>query len=628
MNDVKEHFTKKNVLICWNGRNSGSANSYADQLIKEGFEVVTTYSDFVEKEKGFSTTSNLNQISDKRKTKKGNKEENKINGLVVLCELTWGLEYKNQYHNSPLYAMSGIEFVMELRRNNCILPVVFVSFLSRKQQLNLSTRYEIISTQILGHYYLQLPSAPSQWIETLNFSGKNAPEPKSEVKKELTDIELEDVKSHFCDPEGMLRELNHDLRKYLDATKPKTDRDTQFEYVFRKIGDIVGPTAAKVIEEKRSIDHDTDKKYEEKIKSISTSIQEFIAVIKTERPKVSIQTTICNVIFLDDEMHIDPRLNKLIELMRINGCNVQQFTDPNEALKEVKDDKDNLIDIIISDHRIWNQMEMPKLMDQPQGYSFLKDCAGQKRTYTYVVFSALDRNFLMTQFDLKTKTLYKNGVLANESSMLNFVQDIRNWGNSNQNSLAIKFSSNMVFAKGYNWYRNNNNASILDNQINELTNPSISRFDELQNRNHHVSYPTKCVYDYKDSCEDCGLFNVLGPQIRSTEALPTLTNIMSYYKNPEDWDPNNSDHIQNLLVKFAARRLYLFYYFTLDKINCKHREHIAKHLVRWGRFTNPDGNIEKTEQAVLNPSKDIWLTVKHLKPTPTEIIFLQQHNLI
>jgi len=640
MATTMNELNKDNVLICWNGKRSESDVSYADQLIAEGFSVVTSYSDFKEKEKVFAKSGDFNQKLDNRKTKKETKVDDKITGLVVLCELTWGLGYKNQNHTSPLHAMSGIDFVMELRKNNCILPIVFVSFLSREQQLALSSRNEIISTPILGHYYLQLPSEPSQWIETLNFSGNGkAPEFGFEVKKELTGIELEDVKSHFCDSEGMLRELNHDLRKYLDSTKPFAERTQQFEYVFKKIKDIIGPHSDQVIEKLKVENHIEDLDYEEKIKKVSVSIEEFIKNIKSESQPYCNQTNNYKVIFLDDEMDIDSRLKILVQIMDKNGFTVHTFTDPDKALEEVTADKDNLIDLIISDHRIWNQAMNPKFMDKDQGYTFLQKCASLHHTYTYVVFSALDRNFLMTQFGLSVKTLYKNGVLSNESSMINFIYNLREWGDNNKKSIANKFTTHKTFIKCYNWYRDNNNKSKLDSEIDELSESAISRFKEITlksvlihksgNTAERIQFPTECNHNKCNSCESCGLYHFLGPKIKRIDGLPILPVMKSYYKNPEKWDSKNPIHVKNLLTKLAARRLYLFYFFMLEKIDCKYREHIVAHLLIEGKFTDKDACTVQSERAFkFDPSKDIWMTIKHLKWSLQENNFLRLHNLI
>jgi len=619
MNDGKEHFTKENILICWNGKNIGSDISYADHLIAEDYMVVTSYPDFVEKFNKSATKNDLKENVDKRNTKKKPIKEN-IAGIVVLCELTWGLGYKNQNQTSALLAMSGIDFVMELRKNNCILPIVFVSFLSREQQLILSSRNEIISTPILGHYYQQLPSEPNEWINTLNHA----------KKVELTAIELEDVKSHFCNSEGMLRELNHDLRKYLDSTKPIEERSQQFEYVFKKIKDIIGPTSDQVIEKLKIENHIEDEDYEEKIKKVSVSIEELIKAIKTETLPVINQTNNYKVIFLDDEMSKDHRLKKLVELMGKNGFVVQTFTDPDKALEEVTADKDNLIDLIISDHRIWNQSVNPKLMDQPQGYSFLKACAGLHRTYTYVVFSALPRNFLMTQFGLNTKTLYKNGVLANESSMLNFIQNLLEWGEENKNNSNAFKNYKEVFKKCYNWYKDNRRTEEIDSKVVALVQPIINEFNVFQKK-----LPENCISRSGESCEGCKIFQILGHRKDNKNFIHTLSNLKAEYKLPEDWDPTNGDHIQNLVVKFAARHLYLYFFYNLRKFNCRLADDIADNLVEHGKIRFEfDKNLtighdpKDKINSLMDTARYIWIKKNNLHFTPEERAFLKSFNLL
>ena len=601
-------FTKENVLICWN------SGGFASQLKDNGYNVITCYENYTRDLLSTSDKANLKQ--DKRKKK--DSENTSIKAVVVLCELTWGLLLKNQTPLSPLSVMSGIDFVMNLRRNNYSLPILFVSFLNREQQLALSSRNEIISTPSLGNFYYQLPSEPHEWIELLNNS----------AKPQLSKIEMEDLKSHFCDTEGMLRELNHDLRKYLDSTE--NSRSEKFDFVFKKITDIVGSPSDQIIGDLKMMKHETLEEYEEKIQKIGKLIEKLILGLKTEVHDYQNSSELYQVIFLDDEFGVDIRLANLKRILEMHGIKVLDFTDPLRAYQEILKDDKNKIDIIISDHRIWNATLKPKLLDQPQGYNFLKMCVELNRTYTYVVFSALDRNFLMKHFGVETKTLYKNGVLANDSSMLNFAQNIIEWGKINKGNLLEMNNFKEVFRKCYNWYKNEGRLEEVNSKVMALILSIIDEFNLFKDK-----FPKDCISRSGYSCSDCELHQTLGNKKENKNYLATLTNIKAEYKLPEDWDPTNEDHVHNLIIKLAARRLYLYFFFNLKKFNCKLAEDIADNLVEHGKIRFEfDKNIGADHDpkdkilSLMDTARYIWIKKNNLHYTPEEAFFLKSCNLI
>lgn len=595
-------FTKENVLICWND------NDFSQQLIKKGYKVATSYNEL----KGFKyvTSEELNLKPDKRR--KNEPIEIKIKAIVVLCELTWGLSFKNKPSLSPLHVMSGIEFVMELRRENFLLPVVFVSFLNRQQQLNLSSRNEIISTPILGHHYCLLPSEPDEWFAILNQA----------ENEEISQIELDDIKRHFCDQEGMLKELKHDLLKYLDETQVLSKRDEKFRYVYKKIRDIIGIDENQKIEKTAKLSHVEDNQYKEKIKATSELIDQLILKIGKKKAPAILPDQKIKVVFLDDEIDVSPRLKGLITMMTENGFDVIAKSNTKAALDVIEKDYDNKIDLIISDYRIWNQAVTPVLMDQPQGYTFLKDCASFGRTYTYIVFSALDRNFLMTHFGLKTKTLYKNGVLANEASMLNFIQNLIDWGEENRENVISLNNYKAVFIKCYNWYKEGGRTDEIDSGVKELIQPILSEFNRVKN-----DLPNSCISRDGFSCEGCKLNKLLGNWNGNRKFIRTLLKLKSEYKLPEDWNSDNEDHVQNLIIKFAARLLYYTYYYTFIKFNCKLADDIAENLVEHGKIRflfdkNPDNPKDKIT-GLLDSARYIWIKKTKISPTKEEQLFLK-----
>lgn len=607
MNDGKGYYTKKNVLICWN------PGDYANGLVRYGYQVVTSLDEF---ENRFIEPEQLNLL-DKRKTKKKTQTKD-IDGLIILCELTWSLAKNKNEGKSNYSAMVGIEFIKWQRKKNIKVPVVFVSFLSRYQQINLSPKNEIISTPALGHFYQQLPSEPEEWLNALE-------ETKGKL---LSSPELEDIKRHFCTPENMLAELKHDLNKYIDSTEP--GRHDKFEKIFRKIENIMGDSVNAKIKELRNLRHDTDEKYQDKIKQIGDALDNFIKDITGKKPTIKTFNKSIQIVLIDDEIDIDKRFEKFLKIIKENRLIVYYFKNTNEAFEKILADNKNQIDIIICDLRIWNNSEVPRLMSQIQGYTFLDKCAKLGRTYTYVVFSALPRNFLMKHFGIRTETLYKNGVLANEYSMVNFIANLIEWAESNKVSIEENRNYKKVFVKCLNWYRNNVDKESIDYQVQEKVEPIIKEFETFQK-----SFPPDCIGQKAYSCMDCELNKVLGIQKGNKNHISTIENIKSEYKLPENWNPENGDHIQNLIIKFAARRLFLFYYYSLRKLNCILSKDIADNLVEHGRirfeFDNSviQGHDPKDRITGLmeDTARYLWIKKTNILPTREEKQFLKKHNL-
>lgn len=607
MTTINSHFTeelqifnKENVLICFN------EGGFADKLRSDGYFLACTYTEFRNSFKE-AKEIDLNQKQDKRKTKNEISIIKEVRALVVLCELNWGLSKDDNSKISPLSKMNGIDFAKKLRVDKVVLPILFVSFLNRSQQLSLSSKNEIISTPILGHAYAQLPSTPENWIELINSLYKE--------NRRLDEIELEDVIRHFCNPDGMLSELKHDLLKnqIIDLYL----RNEYFEKIIHKIKDILPPSqefSAKVID---SLPHITEKEFLYKNEFTAKIIDKLISDLNPEHIEHEKSITKINVVFLDDELETD-KIQNLIKKMEESNFQVNPFTNPNKAFEYLQNDHLNEVDLIISDYRIWDVTSDQRALTEIQGYRFLNRCATEllDRTYTYVVFSALDRNFLMTQIGFRTETLYKNGVLANEYSILNFISSLNKWAKKNQSEQAIKISSNKTFINCYNWYRAYYDTNKIEARINEKIIPSINSFNEkIKPINTNC-----CKLNIQDSCEDCSLLKSL---LKSNNKIPIIDGYKSNYFKKE-WDATNEIDINNLIDKFSARRLFFYYCFALKQRNCQKYIDIADNLIILGHTRLERGKY--TSQ--LDTAKLLWINKTNLKLMPKEKEFLKQYKFI
>lgn len=200
---------KHTVLICWNNSIFGK-NIQAQIEEKTGWKAVVCQKRLEFKEK-WSKKENWSEIT----------------YVIVLCELKWSDTVEDGAYSD----MNGIKLAQHLRREDVRIPILFVSFLSRKMILDKHPDAEIICTPALKHGFCQLPvnfnnfqvdenkpeySNKDNWIKALkdltirlkdsapNFKG-------SYDSKELTDLELEYTKQRFCGIDGLIAQINHDI---------------------------------------------------------------------------------------------------------------------------------------------------------------------------------------------------------------------------------------------------------------------------------------------------------------------------------------------------------------------------------------------------------------------------------
>ena len=193
---------KKIITICWN--KAQYTDMIKSQLNSMGFDVKIC-TDF-----SLSTTTSLKPLLDRKWN---------MDYLVVLCELKWSHETENASHAE----MNGIKLVQYLRsEKNIAIPILFVSFLNRKQILTNHPWAEIICTPALKHGFCQLPSNINEWIIKLtaltikpqysidipNQIPTNKAKTKY-VREKLTNLELKYTKQRFCGIDGLIAQINH-----------------------------------------------------------------------------------------------------------------------------------------------------------------------------------------------------------------------------------------------------------------------------------------------------------------------------------------------------------------------------------------------------------------------------------
>jgi len=339
--------------------------------------------------------------------------------LIVLCELTWDEKpYSNFY---------GIDLVKnEIRLQGINLPVLFLSFLSRKQILELDNLKDIISTYALGNHFIQLPTTSNEEIEKF-------------YKMELVSgAEMEDT-LNFISFDKIISTIRHDVnnenieecKKRLKNIIEKSNKSDKEEYFIQLNG-------AKTVEE---------------IRIICDSLEKQLPDNRLTKKHDDIKY---KVLLLEDTE--TDGIKALINEEK-NDLNIVHFKKTSEAFKTISEDTFNEFLVIIVDFRIWDNPVTPhseKLMSEKQGYRFIEDVVKLGRRYTFVSFSEMPRAFrirIASTSQLLILPEEKSLVLSTEEQRLAFINKLRYWAEQTQASFAQRASGNPVFIEFYNYYQ-------------------------------------------------------------------------------------------------------------------------------------------------------------------------------
>jgi hypothetical protein len=607
METESSNFNSK-ILVCWN------QNKYARYLEKKGFRVACS---FVEFQKEIERSTKKTEPN-KGRNYTERKEFIDLIGFVVLCELNWTEPSNIEIDpiEIEMSQLSGIGLAKSMRaKHSLIAPVLFVSFISRSDIIDMNPSNEIVST--IGHYYLRLPSSPKQWGRIFIDGKVNKLEP----------MELMDISSHYCDPRNMMSEIKHDLLKYGDkANIPKNNRKDFLDRQITNAKKILKLDSHQCNRLNQIIDKDlvNDDIFIMTILDLSNTFEEFIKLPrgKSKDPynldeKGASATTKFNIVWVDDEWDIDMRLKKMKKKMEQGQFNVRDFRNASKAYTYIKEDNKNLIDVVIADLRLWDYEKSPKVHQHLQGYSLLKKCVSLYRTYTYIVVSGLDRKFLMNNHGFYPKKIvYKNGILEDQNNIDDFIAQLIHLCNKNRESFAKIVNAHKSFVKIYNWSRSTTKKDIIENQISDYCTKQLHIFK--QNILESAKNNSKNGNCYPDLC-DGGC-----PFLLNQVKLNVIQNLKSdlYYKYPNKFNPDNADHVEKIIDKFKARRIFFSIYMLIqDEFNCKasKRRQMAESFILFGKvIADSAGVIENS----IELDKSLWIKTQPLNPTLEERLFL------
>lgn len=378
---------------------------------------------------------------------------------------------------------NAIEYVKYLRRvENFKEPVLFTSFLSFTEILN-KPNTSIIKA--IGHDFLQLPYSKSE----LEFKLQNL--------KELTDVQLSDIKINFCQLRSSLRESFHIFKGQIREIKGskidvkqknslilsefnkfkldlKRDYGSYPEIIieFEKVISLYNPKDLNTID---LIDTENEERFSKFLPSDETETEELVSTKKGWK-----------ILFLDDR---PSELESILQLLQLRNIEFEIATSVIEAKNKIEGDVYNQISVVVSDYRLFeNCIEDNNIqrMQPEQGYDFLIWLSKQNRYNALVALSGLSKWFLLDSFrknNINVKVYSKSGLLGGGSKL--FVDDIEYLGAQYNeivnNQPKATFWNEMQYVDAaktkiksyplkpyYVYHRNNNDYLTEEDTINKI----------------------------------------------------------------------------------------------------------------------------------------------------------------
>jgi hypothetical protein len=492
-----------------------------------------------------------------------NSDLSKLTYIIVLCELTWSdtIEKNGAYSD-----MNGIRLAQHLRRDKDIkVPILFVSFLSRKMILDKYPDAEIICTPALKHEFCQLPSKPEEWIEKLNnLNGK------------LTNLELKYTQRRFCSIVGLLEHINHDISKC--ATKDELNEKLKV-LIFANKG-MLHNSKSEIDELEKKINSSTeenfkDEEYRQKIhhtfKKICKQIKDSINGSSIDNNQQSNEKQ-PNILFIDDDFETDDRIKKLIKAMQNQGFQVTAKDTPIYDMKKIRTGKWGIpaaFGVIICDIEI-NEKSADGLKNLTHlGFNYIKWLEGKSLDRIFIILSNVTRNlYYDIIFDNNnTKNVYlfqKDVYICSDAARQEFISKVKDLiedKNKNKQSKAKgKHDPNAVPIQYFRNYIN-----FLKNDSNYVGNKIPEQFKNYQDVIQYVKSKTEEVQK-KISLNETSFFTYTY-QYRKGESWECNDNRIANFiqdkvgaiGNKKPKKPRYSFcHSKNFINTLIARRLLIF----------------------------------------------------------------------
>lgn len=343
-------------------------------------------------------------------------ETEKVDGIIVLCELKWDdYKYKDIYN--------GITLVQKYIRTEkkMKVPVVFVSQSTRNEILDIRPDTNIISTPALQHKFIV--------YNTLNIKEILC---MFNDMKELTKRQLEYTTDSYCDSIGLLSYIKHQVGKC------KSDRDLE---AFRnQLLYVVSVSFCNDVDKKKEVADAVDGR------SLEIICEKYRNELRDNKEPVIIRTIdyICDskdkqlrTLILDDDPN-DKYTQRLVSCMNMicdkvssNGylCSIAKpvvKTNVDDFMEELGRKQDAYYNNIILDVEIWNELHQLEAL----GFDIADEIMAKKSTPLQInmitnTTRSLHAKLVNNTRNDEIKGIYlKEEVLASDAQAIRFIRNI------------------------------------------------------------------------------------------------------------------------------------------------------------------------------------------------------------
>lgn len=348
----------------------------------------------------------------------------KTNLIIIQCEINKD-ENGNPKKRTELY---GIRYAQKLRLEGYKGKILFISFLSIDQILKLNPQNAIINA--IGHGFLRLPVKNDEFKNSL------------EEINCLSDIELYDIQSNYCNRAGIAQEILHRLHGFA------TDRSFTLEFVKTEICTAVETIGSLY---KTDVDPFVQKlvfdDLGKTLNEVDAYCNDIVSSVDDDNPHNSnnIKKRPWSILFLDDDIKADHGLvMKLVERVE----NVYCYSNYEEAENKLRENVGGSlkINLVISDYRLIEVVGETGRHQKKQGYTFLMESAEKYAYLGLAALSSLPRKFLIQSFKrmgIKTAIYSKKDYLVNDTTISMLIDELLEIGDDCYNAFSrhIRLSS-------------------------------------------------------------------------------------------------------------------------------------------------------------------------------------------
>lgn len=355
---------------------------------------------------------------------------------LVVCELA---EIDN-LQNYQRQSFEGIRIGQRLRMEGFRKPIVFTSFLSRKQLTEGHLDRAIVNA--VGHSFIRLPYTNEELIAEVNRLKKQlSSDDGRPVLGELSDLELYDIQNNYCQKYGMAQLKIHALEGMAtrgDLSMKKVVEEC--EECLEQVCSLFNESSSSVVAEfKRTFDQVDVKEKGKLIRWVSSYCLELVESNTGDATNTKLRAKYpWKLLMVDDEIEEN---HPLIDELRSRDIEVllSHSAEKAEAILEDDNPFHPRIMVVLSDYRLEEQRDGVRVHQAIQGYQFLQHVTASGRIVKIAALSAMPRKFLLESFKhygIRAQVYSKKDFALDQQTSINFLADeMVNLGNENWDSV-------------------------------------------------------------------------------------------------------------------------------------------------------------------------------------------------